>query len=132
MITFKNKPDTTTPINAENLNSNFNELSDKLKNSKITFNIITNLQLKAKDTYQLTLPAKTLFIEPLIKSGGSNYSGGQFIVPGGVFSYITSTDVDSSYRGIWINCSNSGLVTISDYKHCGSVVSGFRIWYLNE
>ena len=25
MITFKNKPDTTTPINAENLNANFNE-----------------------------------------------------------------------------------------------------------
>lgn len=25
MITFKNKPDTTTPINAENLNTNFNE-----------------------------------------------------------------------------------------------------------
>ncbi len=30
LIEFKNKPDTTTPINADNLNHNFNELDTKL------------------------------------------------------------------------------------------------------
>ena len=30
LIEFKNKPDTTTPINANNLNYNFKELSEQL------------------------------------------------------------------------------------------------------
>ena len=29
MLIFKNKPDTSTPINAYNLNANFNELNNK-------------------------------------------------------------------------------------------------------
>lgn len=32
MLTFKNKPDTSTPINADNLNANFEELNQKTQN----------------------------------------------------------------------------------------------------
>ena len=33
MLTFKNKPDTSTPINADNLNANFNELNTNINNT---------------------------------------------------------------------------------------------------
>ena len=132
MITFKNKPDTTTPVNAENLNTNFNELKGTIDNLKMTYNNVLGLSLKAGNSYQLTLPANTIFIEPLVKGAGGNYSGGQFIVPGADFTYIVNNDNDGSYRGIWMTCNADGLVTISTYRHCGSDVTGFRIWYLSK
>lgn len=132
MITFKNKPDTTTPINAENLNTNFNELKGTIDSLKMTYNNVLGLSLKAGDSYQLTLPANTIFIEPLVKSAGGDYSGGQFIVPGAAFTYIVNNDNGSSYAGIWMTCNADGLVTISKYRHCGSDVTGFRIWYLSK
>lgn len=36
LIEFKNKPDTTTSINATNLNNNFSELNDKIENVEVT------------------------------------------------------------------------------------------------
>ena len=39
LIEFKNKPDTTTPINADNLNHNFNELDTKLAETDDKTNI---------------------------------------------------------------------------------------------
>ena len=132
MITFKNKPDTTTPVNAENLNTNFNELKGTIDSLKMTYNNVLGLALKAGNSYQLTLPANTIFIEPLVKSAGGEYSGGQFIVPGAAFTYIVNNDNDGSYSGIWMTCTTDGLVTISTYRHCGSDVTGFRIWYLSK
>jgi len=101
----------------------------KLKTTEIKYNLISNLNLKAGDTYQLNLPANTIFIEPLVASSGSEYSGGQFLALGKDFTYLTNNDTNSTYKGIWIKCDKSGLVTISDYKHCGVIVKGFRIWY---
>ena len=132
MITFKNKPDTTTSINADNLNANFNELKGTIDNLKMTYTSVTGLALKAGDSYQLTLPANTIFIEPLVKSNGGDYSGGQFIVPGGAFSYIVNNDLGSTYSGMWMTCNAAGIVTISNYRHCGCDVTGFRIWYLSK
>ena len=132
MITFKNKPDTTTPINAENLNTNFNELKGTIDSLKMTYNNVLGLALKAGNSYQLTLPANTIFIEPLVKSAGGEYSGGQFIVPGAAFTYIVNNDNGGSYSGIWMTCTADGLVTISTYRHCGCDVTGFRIWYLSK
>lgn len=132
MITFKNKPDTTTPINAENLNTNFNELKGTIDNLKMTYNSVTGLTLKAGDSYQLALPANTIFIEPLVKGAGGDFSGGQFIVPGAAFTYIVNNDNGGPYAGIWMTCNAAGIVTISKYRHCGSDVTGFRIWYLSK
>ena len=42
LIEFKNLPDTTTPINAANLNYNFNELSNQIAN----LNLILNEKIK--------------------------------------------------------------------------------------
>lgn len=136
-INFENKPDTSSPINASNLNAlqdNIEDAIDEVDNklpSIITFNKITNLNLNAGDTYQLNLPANTLFVEPLVASSGSTESGGQFVVPGESFSRIVNNDNNSGQNGIWISCDASGLITISNYRHCGSVVTGFRIWYIN-
>ena len=42
LIEFKNKPDTTTPINATNLNNNFNELNNNVNALNETINDIYN------------------------------------------------------------------------------------------
>lgn len=44
LVTFKNLPDTSTPLNAENLNNNFNELNNKYSelNNKMP-SVINNL-----------------------------------------------------------------------------------------
>lgn len=128
MLTFANKgEDNATPINATNLNSNFSELNSNINKLKIAANTVEDLTLNAGDTYQLNLPENTIFVEPLLLSGGSSYCGGQFLVPGGPFGYFVNTDTNP---GIYIRCNNNGLVSVSDYQHSGAIVKGFRIWYL--
>ena len=61
MIIFKNKPDTTTPINAKNLNANFNELVSKVVEGQET---ALNEYVGGKQVYRLyknlgSLPNKT-------------------------------------------------------------------------
>lgn len=57
MITFKNKPDTTTPINAENLNANFNECKNK---SAILVALSANAELTASTAWAtLYIPFNT-------------------------------------------------------------------------
>ena len=136
-IEFKDLPDTSTPLNAEtfnllqdNVENAIDEVDNKLP-SIVAFNKITGLNLNAGNTYQLNLPANTLFVEPLVASSGSAESGGQFVVPGESFSRIVNNDNNSGQNGIWISCNANGLITISNYRHCGSVVTGFRIWYIN-
>ena len=110
-----------------------NDVGTKIK-SIVRYTSVTNLNLNAGDTYQLNLPENTLFIEPLVASSGSQYSGGQFVIPGAVFTYITNNDKttnETTYKGIWVSCNNSGLVTISSYRYCGCTVKGFRIWYID-
>ena len=58
MITFKNLPDTSTPINAENLNANFNELNTKIKIRELygTINSKTTVTLTdSVDNYDFIL-----------------------------------------------------------------------------
>lgn len=112
---------------------NKQNLKTLLSNLKIKYTSITGLSLGAGATYQLTLPSNTIFVEPLLQSWGSSYSGGAFLTPGwGYHSYFTNTSrVSDSYNGVYIICAESGLVTISSYRHCGALVKGFRIWYLN-
>ena len=37
LIEFKNLPDTSTPLNAENLNNNFNDLKNKIENITVLY-----------------------------------------------------------------------------------------------
>ena len=116
--------DTETTLN--DVATNNNKLSSILKNKGIA-----GLNLKSGDSYQLTLPNNVLFIEPLIASNGSQTSGGQFLTVGTGFSYFTNNDLSATYSGIWISCLDNGLVRISDYRHCGAIVTGFRVWYID-
>ncbi len=109
-------------------------LNDFLDNFKVTCMLTTGLTLDAGEKYQLTLPENTIFVEPLLGSYGSDYSGGSFVVPGGGYSYLTNTSYmpNSSYKGIYVACSSTGSVDISSYRHCGAQVHGFRVWYLKK
>ena len=58
LIEFKNLPDTSTPLNAENLNNNFNELDNKANystNEIVVGKWIDNKKIYRK-VYQTTLP----------------------------------------------------------------------------
>lgn len=119
--------DTETTLN--DVETNNNKLSSILKNKGVA-----GLNLYPGDTYQLDLPKNSIFVEPLVSSHGSETSGGQFITIGTGYSYITNNDNTNNeniHRGMWISCSYEGLVTISAYRHCGSSVTGFRIWYID-
>ena len=133
LIKFKNKPNTDTPISDDNLNHNFEELETKINSLSLKVKAITGLTLGAGSTYQLSLPAKTVWIEPLVDCWGNDAAGGTFVPIGGGATYVVNNDkpiADTVYRGIWVSCNNSGLVAISDYRHCGLDIKGFRIWYI--
>lgn len=101
-------------------------------NNLITYKEITGISLKGTDTYQLDLPKQTIFVEVFLYGYGTECSGGNFIVPGGGFAYLTNTDIHSGdYNGVYVVVNYNGLVSISNYRHCGADVTGFRIWYLN-
>lgn len=111
---------------------NQENLKTLLSGLKIKCDSISGLSLDAGATYQLTLPETTIFVEPLLEAYGTNYSGGSFISPGGAFCCLTNTDyTPDGNKGIYISCNSNGLVTISTYRHCGALVKGFRVWYLN-
>lgn len=115
---------------SKSISYNQETLNAILDRIQVACSTITGLSLIADTEYQLTLPNRCIFIEPLLEGYGSDYSGGQFVVPGGPFTYITSTDFESTYKGIWIRCESNGKVHISSYRHNGAKVTGFRLWYL--
>ena len=118
--TFSNKGEAgAIPLNAENLNFNFTELNNNINKLKIAYKIIEDLTLNAGDTYQLNLPENAIFIEPLLLGSGSNYCGGQFLVPGGPYGYFVNTDTNP---GIYIRCNENGLVSVSNFAHSGAIV----------
>lgn len=115
-----------TKINSKLLDAvNAQELLSVIKRKQIT-----NLNLTAGDDYELNLPEHTLFVEPLFKTSGSDFSGGQFLTPGAAYTYFTNNATQSNYKGVYIVCSNTGKINISTYQHNGTIVTGFRIWYL--
>lgn len=68
---------------SESVSHNRKNLKTILNNLKLEFTGVYNLELVGGDTYQLELPENTIFVEPLLYSDGSRYSGGQFLVLGG-------------------------------------------------
>lgn len=105
-----------------------------IQKPKFTYTSVTGLILNAGDTYQLDLPSNCYLIEAFIESSGNpnSGSGGNFICVGGGFQYClnTSSAYESTYKGVYINCTAAGLVTVSSYRHCGLVIKGFRMWYI--
>ena len=128
-IEFQDYPSTETPLNAENLNQMQDNIENEIGNLSLRCETITGLNLGAGATYQLELPKGCLWVEPLVQSRGSEYSGGVFLTVGASHTYVVNNDLISTDKGIWMMVSNTGLVTISDYAHCGAVVTGFRIWH---
>lgn len=66
LIEFKNKPDTTTPINKTNLNHNFKEIKEKIEEMDLAF---AKQYIIATSTGQTTLQNNTNI--PLIKTRAS-------------------------------------------------------------
>lgn len=131
---LKQGGDKTNPSDYETLKGYRGRLyyNNQIVHKGINSQTIQYLSLGAGTEYQLSLPENTLFIEPLLDCDGSDYSGGQFVVPGEHFCYITSTDINNDvFHGVYVACDSSGLITISSFHHCGATVNGFRIWYLN-
>ena len=60
MLVFKDLPDTSTPINATNLNGNFNELDEKTEHHIITASMSSNFTKSTTD-YEI-LPLNTSLI----------------------------------------------------------------------
>jgi hypothetical protein len=120
---------TNISTNAANITKNTNAIN----NMYIGWDLVHNLNLGSGATYKLNLPAGTFMVEPLLYGYGSEYCGGQFVIPGGSYHYITSTDIkNGGDHGVYIYLDNSGNVSISTYRHCGAAVKGFRIWYLRK
>lgn len=106
------------------------KILNDILNGLIKYKTVNGLSL-GSGNYQLELPSNTLFIEPLVKSAGAQNSGGQILVVGTGYTYFTNNDSTGEYKGMWISCDWSGKIDISSYRHCGAIVTGFRIWYLD-
>ena len=120
-------------INAENLNQLQSNVEKGIGNLKLNAKTVTGLTLGAGSNYQLTLPANAVWIEPLVECWGNNTAGGTFVAIGGGAVYVVNNDkpiTSGEYKGIWVTCHGSGSVQISDYRHNGLTITGFRIWYL--
>ena len=120
-------------INAENLNQMQDNIENEIGNLRLRYKTITGLQLGAGSNYQLTLPATAVWVEPLVDCWGNTTAGGTLVPIGGGAVYVVNNDkaiADTVYRGIWVTCHYDGTVLISDYRHCGLDIKGFRIWYL--
>lgn len=132
---WENLPNKTTSIDSERLNhieDGIYRNSLNIEGLKISYQSVTDLNIQGGESNKLSLPSKTIFVEPLVKSSGYEYSGGQFLTPGEEYTYLTNNDTEGQYRGMWVNCSAEGLVTVSTYKHCSAIVKGFRICYLSS
>lgn len=78
----------------------------------------------------ITLPERTVLIEPLIEIEGG-LVGGSFLGFYGGYTYVICNNTSSStYLGIYCRCSDSGLFEVSNYMHCGKNITGIRAWYL--
>lgn len=126
LITFKNLPDTSTPITAENLNNNFNELNNKINNiGSFAIGVMNNdYTIPAVDT-NYKLPIDT--IEASSGSSLTIYNDGirigagvsKILVSANVYCYTNVANVEMLvylYR-------NEGLIVVNntklidDYEH---------------
>jgi hypothetical protein len=147
-IIFKDFPDLTTPLNADNLNqlqTNIeNALDEKIDKSNL-IEMVTDskkekanasLSLGAGDTYQIPdFPElkKILFMEIFLYTAGNPSIGsGNFIYPGSGYNYlVASSDLTGTYKGVYVSITNTGLIAVSSYRHGGVNVKGYRIIYLD-
>lgn len=111
------------------ISHNRKNLKTIINNLKIETLEVIGLELYGGDTYQLSLPENTIFIEPLIFGDGSNYCGGQFLTVGGSYSYFNNTNINP---GVFIRCNDTGLISISNYDYHNTKVTGFRVYYLKK
>ena len=102
--------------------------------TKLQSQTVSGLNLGVGASYNLTLPENAIWVEPLINtSGNPNGAGGTLVPIGRGYTYCINTDnpvVAGGFLGIWVSVSTDGLVTTSEYRHCGNAIKGFRIWYL--
>lgn len=107
LIEFKNLPDTTTPINAENLNNNFDELDDGLSN-KVNFDELNDGLSNKVNLYKKSLPNGST-----ITFNGNNRA-----------AYLISTTSNSAgIRGSWLLVTSSGSDTPINLSSSGSNIS---------
>ena len=111
------------------ISHNRKNLKTIINNLKIEKLEVIGLELYGGDTYQLNLPENTIFVEPLLWGDGSKYCGGQFLIPGGSFSYFNNTNINP---GVFIRCNDTGLISISNYDYHNTKITGFRIYYLKK
>lgn len=95
-----------------------------------------NLSIGAGETYQIPdfpSTSKILFMEIFLQSSGNSSKGsGNFIIPGSGFNYlVASSNLTDTYKGVYVSVSNTGLITVSSYRHGGVNVKGYRIVYLD-
>lgn len=129
----------TTYTGGTNLDADtFNTMQDNIEEAidgaiQRTFKsktVWTTSPLNAGDNYQLSLPDGAIFVEPLIQCSGNATAGGSFVAVNGGYIYCNNIDNPSNGKtGIWVRCSITGEIAISEYNHCGNKIVGFRIWY---
>lgn len=97
LIEFKNLPDTSTPLNAENLNNNFNELENKMNTINNALEKINN-DLNNYIIYEkLTKPNLPT---PITINSNNNVSGVQFPTQKDGYEVIGIVSVDTDNNNI--------------------------------
>ena len=60
LVEFKNLPDTTTPINAANLNNNFNELNSQISAAAAAINNLKGTVLWTNPNPNISFPTQSI------------------------------------------------------------------------
>lgn len=97
----------------------------------------TGLSVGSGETYQITdAPnmSRVLYMSVMLRSSGNSSTGSEnFFIPNTGYSYLTGTSSggSSSYGGVYVDVDNNWLLQVSDYRHRGVDVVGYRIYYLD-
>ncbi|MDD4794989.1 MAG: hypothetical protein PHG03_00285 [Bacilli bacterium] len=76
---------------------------------------------------------KILYMELFLYTEGHPTTGsGNFIYPGSGYNYlVASSNLTGTFKGIYAQVSSEGLIFVSNYRHGGVNVIGYRIVYLD-
>lgn len=112
LIKFKNLPDTSTPLNAENLNNNFeeleNELNEKTSKEMLQCTIASNYTTETSSTYEpLPIIADIKFGNKLTVKDGEIIVGEDVstVMITAKISYNSLT-AGLKWLGVWVNDTN--------------------------
>lgn len=116
--------------------ADINYTRTKLNNANLKFKSQTNYvdDMGPDTNYQIPYPnGKPIFVEPLFNMDGTDFSGGHFVIPGSQYTYIPCKErPGSGFTGVYVYCSYDLHISISAYCHCGTIIKGFRTWYLDK